>query len=344
MPLKLQVVVFYIEILSFPLYKVHVMKKVVATLLAFFISVQSSFAISIHEIPNELSVTEHWISYTTSFDIETKTHKLGTLYRKFFSFLLTYEFFDPWDNKLAYAQARFFSLSAHFDVFDVENRPLGMAEEKIFTFFPTFDIYGPDGSAKLARAKMNFWGTTLTIYDPVTDQEMGVMHRSFFRLKNDWQITITNRPLFLERNIDPRLLLTVLAFQGDVEYWQNQNMQTNAKNEKRRAILDNASTDNEEHLLAGLKTKIEAAATAAGLDQTQKPEAYELESIATEIESEFNNTQPTEDRDQKPQDQILLFTNFCLNLVQSKDMPDEKKKAIIYLLKMRLNSTSHSVY
>src|SRR5258708_35511011 len=156
------------------------MKKIIVTLFSLFIFISSNAAYSNDEVPNEFNITEHWISLTTSFDIETKTHKLGTLYRKFLSLLLTYEFFDPFDNKMATARSKFFSFTAHFDIYDSNDRLLGVAEERLFSFFPTFDIYASDASTKLAKAAMNFWGTTFTIYDPATDQEMAIMHRSFF--------------------------------------------------------------------------------------------------------------------------------------------------------------------
>lgn len=311
------------------------MKKIIATLFSLFIFINSNIAYSDNEVPNEFNITEHWISLTTSFDIETKTHKLGTLYRKFFSFLLTYEFFDPFDNKMATARAKFFSFTAHFDVYDRNERLLGFAEEKIFTFFPTFDIYGSDASTKLARAAMNFWGTTFTIYDPASDQEMARMHRSFFRLKNDWNIKITNRALFERKNIDFRLLMTVLAFQGDRENWEKD--QDNSFN-KIRAVSGSADAASEvtDDELNGFKEKLVAVSKQAGLANVQKPDQHTLEQIAIELESNYNTMQASDESAQTSQEKLGSFINYCLNLIESKDMPDTKKKAILFLLKMRL--------
>ena len=36
------------------------------------------------QLPDEFYVTERWLSWTTTFDIETKAEKLGTVHRKFF--------------------------------------------------------------------------------------------------------------------------------------------------------------------------------------------------------------------------------------------------------------------
>ncbi|CEG58975.1 LURP-one-related/scramblase family protein [Legionella fallonii] len=312
------------------------MKKIIATLFSFFILIHSSNLYADNEVPNEFYITEHWISLTTSFDIETKTHKIGTLYRKFFSFLLTYEFFDPFDNKMATARSRFFSYTAHFDIYDRNESFLGYAEERIFTFFPTFDIYGRDGSTKLARASMNFWGTTFTIYDPVTDQEMAMMHRPFFRVKNDWTISITNRALFERKNIDFRVLMTVLAFQGDRENWekdQNNNLH------KKRTFLNSTNAafavpDNE---LNTLKDRIATASQLAGLDNVQKPDEKTLEQIAIELERDYKKAQAnTDETTQTAQERLNSFIDYSLNLIELHDMPDSRKKAIIYLLKMRL--------
>ena len=312
------------------------MKKIFATLFVLFLFINSNNLYADNEVPNEFYITEHWVSLTTSFDIETKTHKLGTLYRKFFSFLLTYEFFDPFDNRIATARSKFFSYTAHFDIYDRNESFLGYAEERIFTFFPTFDIYGRDGSTKLARAAMNFWGTTFTIYDPVTDQEMATMHRSFFRVKNDWTISITNRALFERKNIDFRVLMTVLAFQGDRENWEkDQNNNLN----KKRALMgaNNAALVVSDTELNALKDRITTVSQRAGLDKVQKPDEKTLEQIAIELEDNYKNMQTdTNETTQTAQERLNSFIDYSVRLLESPNMPDAKKKAIVYLLKMRL--------
>ena len=96
---------------------------------------------------------------------------------------------------------------------------MGMIKEELFRFFPTFNLYSHDGT-RLADACLNFWGTTFTIYDAITEEEIATMSRGLFRLKNDWDIHITNPALFEARKIHPYLFLTALAFQGDRENWQ----------------------------------------------------------------------------------------------------------------------------
>lgn len=308
------------------------MKNAIAILFSLLVSINTSFARTNTEIPDELYIKEHWISLTTSYDIETKTRKLGTLYRKFLSLLLTYEFFDSFDNKLAYARSKFFSLTAHFDVYDNYDNFIGSADEKLFAFFPTFDIYGQDGYTKLANASMNFWGTTFTIYDPVTDKEMATLYRPFFRLKNDWTFNITNRALFNQKGIDSRVLMTVMAFQGDREYWES-NHRNNLKGIAKKSIQSNEVTSEQ---ISDLLEKIAAVSRQEGLENTKNPDSKRMVVVANELENEYRKMHAHDESTQTSQQKLAAFTEYCLNRVQSNTLANEKKKAILFLLKVRL--------
>lgn len=310
------------------------MRTLSALILASFISLNSYIAYANVDIADEMYITEHWISITTSYDIETKERKLGTLYRKFLSFLLTYEFYDPFDNKLAIARSKFFSLTAHFDIYDTSENFLGAAEEQLFSFFPTFDIYGHDGMTKLATASMNFWGTTFTIYDPITNQEMAQMNRSFFRIKNNWTFKITNKPLFYQKGIDSRVLMTVIAFQGDREYWESQN-----RNNNRQTLQHSDSNlDVRPEQVNLLMEKVDRIVKQESLDKIEKPDAKTLESIANELETIYKQKESMamDANQQSNKEKLNAFVDYCLDVVQSNNISDSKKKAIIYLLKMRL--------
>lgn len=308
------------------------MKNIIYALFSLLLCFNASFALASEEIPDEFKITEHWISLTTSYDVETKTRKLGTLYRKFFSFLLTYDFFDPFDNKIATAQSRFFSLTAHFDIYDNKDSLIGMAEERLFSFFTTFDIYARDASTKLVRATMNFWGTTFTIYDPLTDQEMAIMHRPFFRMKNDWTIKITNKELYARRHIDSRLLMTVLAFQGDKEVWENNFYNSIAKFSMPAQQASNVTPNQ----ISSLQNKLQVLSKEAGLLSVMKPNQDTMEAIVSELDNDYKNLHGNDDANQTDQEKFNGFTNYCLNLLESGDVSEVKKKAIIFLLKMRL--------
>ncbi|CAM4504775.1 MAG: hypothetical protein LEGION0403_FIIPPAGN_01914 [Legionella sp.] len=317
------------------------MKKILAAVLILFSSFSAFSEGVASRVPDEFYVKEHWLSMTTSYDIETQTQKLGTLYRRFFSFLLTYDFYDPFDNKIAYARSTFFSFNAHFDVYDDFENYLGAADERLFSFFPTFDIYDRDGYTRLAKASMNFWGTTFTIYDPVTSKEMAYMSRSFFRLKNDWTFHVTDREVFDHKGIDPRVLMTVIAFQGDREYWE-QEQRREHDNLVRRGIKSSQpapATDVSKQQLSMLLDKIATVTKQEGFDNTQEPDDNAAIAVATELENGYN-TQMADDAVQSSQERLNAFTDYCLHLIQSDSMSKEKKKTILFLLKARLEANA----
>mgnify|MGYP000709283645 CR=1 FL=1 len=319
------------------------MRKILGVVLSLFISMGANFAIADevpNRIPDDLYITEHWVSLTTSYNIETKTQKLGTLYRRFFSLLLTYDFYDPFDNKIAFARSKFFSFTAHFDVFDNNENYLGAADERLFAFFPTFDIYDRDGYTKLATASMNFWGTTFYIYDPITNKEMAYMSRSFFRLKNDWTFHVSDRALFDQKGIDPRVMMTVIAFQGDREYWESQNK----KNYLKKINHDNGAVqvaDISSEQVNILLDKIAAVSQQEGLDNNQNFNEKTVAAIANELENNYQSTHATDNVAASTQERLNAFTDYCLNLVQSNSLSDEKKKTILFLLKTRLEAVKN---
>ena len=317
------------------------MKKLLFTVLMLLYT-QTGFALSFAEIPNEFYINEHWFSLTRNFDIKSENQNFGIVYRKLLSLTLAYEFLDPNDNSIAIAKSRFFSLTTKFDVYDKQGNLLGIANENFFAFFPTFDLYDSDGETKLARAKMNFWGTSFTIYDPVTDTEMATMSRSYFRLKDNWTVNITNRPIFNQKHIDPALLIIVLAFQTDSDYWkaQQQNASYSVKsaaNVDAKKAIEGISTE-QRHLLI---EKINAVSYQQSLTNVPVPEQRTLATIATTVESRYKLARVDEAIQRKTtQEKIADFTDFALEVVQSYRLPKEEKKGILYLLKIRLEENT----
>lgn len=299
------------------------MKRIVISLLFLLLAVNANSAQLNSSFPSDISIREHWISLTKSYDIETNTHKLGTLYRRFFSLLLTYDFYDPNNVNTLSAKARFFSFGAHLDLYEPSGEIVGSVEEKIFNFFPTFEIYARDLSTRLARAEMNFWGTKFYIYDPATNREMAIMSRSFFRFKNDWTIHVTNPVLLEQKNIDPRVLMTVLAVQGEIEDWQKEQRNKNSL-AKATAFESKTASQASQALTALAQSKTDNAAQA---------NQDELEALANELDQGFNALNLGE---QNNKERIQAFTAYCENLMQTPGMPVEKKNAIATLLKLRL--------
>jgi hypothetical protein len=299
------------------------MKKMLTMLFFWIFSAHICLAESNLYFPDEIFVQEHWISMTKSYDIETRTHKLGTLYRRFFSLFLTYDFYNPDNTHTLSAKLRFFSFGADLDLYEPNGRCLGSIEEKIFKFFPTFEIYAPNLSTKLARAEMNFWGTKFYIYDPVSDKEMAIMSRPFFRLKNDWSIHVTDRSLLERKNIDSRVLMTVLAIQGEIEDWQKEVR--NRDRDQDKNFLKAMQLPNELALLRQDKANI-----------TQASHESELEALANELDQSFIAANPNTAA-QNNSERIYAFAAFCQDLLNSPSVSPQKKAAIQTLLNLRLN-------
>lgn len=302
------------------------MKKIVISLLFLLLAINVNSSQLTTSFPSDISIREHWISLTKSYDIETNTHKLGTLYRRFFSLLLTYDFYDPNNVNTLSAKARFFSFGAHLDLYEPSGAVVGSVEERIFSFFPTFEIYARDLSTRLARAEMNFWGTKFYIYDPATNREMAIMSRSFFRFKNDWTIHVTDPVLLEQKNIDPRVLMTVLAVQGEIEDWQNE--QRNKNSLAKATAFESKSTNQAPQALTAL--------AQTNTDNAAQANQEELEALANELDQGFNALNLGE---QSNEERIQAFTAYCENLIKTPGMPAEKKNAIATLLKLRLQGT-----
>ncbi len=308
------------------------MKKIIYACLIWASLLNLSYSFTISELPNKLYLTQHWVSYTTSFDIETKTKKLGTLYRGVLLFPLTYNFYDNTNHLLTTAKARFFAITAQFDVYDDKNTKLGSVEEKFLTFLPSFTIYSPDYE-KLARAEMNFWGTTFTVYDTLTDTPIAVMSRPFFRIKNDWTIDFKNKDLLLQRNIDVGLFLTTLAFQGDREYWEQQR---NNNNVRTATAEDNPASSQKDTVDEAIKNKVKARIAELNWSDVPLMEQGQLETLSATLENDYNAQVNETATHAGPKDQVDGFVDFCLNLVQSDRLTPADKKAILYLLQLRL--------
>lgn len=178
-----------------------------------------TFSLSAYSsIPEEFYVKQRWQSLTTTFDIETKEMKLGTVHRKFFSLMPQYDFYNVHDVLQAKARMRFLSFGAVFDVVDFNDSPIGVVEEQ-FSWFPTFQLIGSRGEF-LGEAVLNFWGTKYTFKRPFSETPIATLTRPFFRLKDNWTVKIHDTEYF-NSTIDPRLFIVVMAFQTDRDYWKS---------------------------------------------------------------------------------------------------------------------------
>lgn len=144
------------------------------------------------------------------------------------------------------------------------------------------------------------------------------MSRPFFRLKNDWTISVTNRELLENKNIDPRVLMTVLAVQGEIEEWQRDAHQTNQMQATAPVQMPQQASINFENSL-----------------NTDTPDDNTLEALADELSQEFNEKYPSF-VEESNEEQIHHFIDYCMELINAAEQPDTKKQAIIALLNLRL--------
>lgn len=201
------------------------MKKTILTLFLFLLSSIHHQAVQAYELssqsnlPGKMLIREEVLAWTTTFNIEAEDRKLGSVYRKLLSWTPEYDFVNYAGDQVAKGKMRFFSLTVIFDVTDTIGNQLGKVQEVPYTFFPTFEIVSPQGTI-LAVAKMNFWKTKYVIktYD---GRHFATMSRNFFRLKDDWRLEIHDQQVFLEKEIDPRMLILLAVFQTDRDYWSS---------------------------------------------------------------------------------------------------------------------------
>lgn len=286
------------------------------------------------ELEDKMYLSEHYLSYTSSFDVSTDDKKLGTLYRRVLSLNTVYDFYDIKNQQIASASSHFFSFGAHLDVYDENKVLLGTVEEQLFNWFPSFDIFSPDGM-RLASARMNFWGTTFTLYDGRSDRVLADMSRSFFRIKNNWTINVKNKERIKEKQLDPRLLLTVLAVQGDIEYLEHyrQKLDQNRNSpQARRLTSDNAPVDQVKKLSNKFSDFLKKEAE---LNNIALPDTKQLNALAIQLDQGFHqqNASITMNQDEETEQ----FIDYCINVAEASDTAPETQKAIMHLLNKKLS-------
>ena len=176
------------------------------------------------ELSEKMYVKEKFLSWTTSFKIETDESRVGIVYRKFFTLTKEYHLEDLEQNLVSKAISRFWSLGITFDIVDAQGELIGVVEERLLNILPTFEIFSPT-KEKLAKAKLNFWGTTYTVKDPIDDHVIATFYRPYFHFLNNWTITIEYMDAINEKNIHPHMFLVLMALQVDIEYSRRNNIE-----------------------------------------------------------------------------------------------------------------------
>lgn len=273
--------------------------------------------------------------------MSTDERKLGTLYRRVLSLNTKYDFYDIKNKLIATADSHFLSFGAHLDIYDENQTLLGTVEEKIFTWFPSFEIFSPDG-VRLAKATMNFWGTTFTLQDPRSNRVLAEMSRDFLRLRNYWTIDIKDLDSVKERHIDARLLLTVLAVQGDIEYLEqyrrrqrerdrqnnNQPVKPSHRAVRRLSVTPSPISNLHNKYADFLKKENE-------LNEVVLPDEKQLNSLATQLDHDFQ--QQYAGTEMSAEEQTAYFMDYCMTIADSATTSLNTQKGILHLLNKRIS-------
>ncbi len=311
------------------------------------ISILSIFLISpahAFDLEEKMYLAEHYASYTTSYDVSTDEKKLGTLYRRVLSLNTKYDYYNLQNKLLATAESHFFTFGAHLDIFNDNKVLLGTVEEKVFSWFPSFEIFSPDG-VRLASATMNFWGTTFTLYDGRSTRVLAEMSRDFFRLRNYWTISIKDKARITERKIDSRLLLTVLAVQGDIEYLE-QYRRRERERQARRPFNPYPTPQASARRLSATQDDVKNMHNKYSdflkkekeLNDALLPDAKQLDSLAKQLDTDFQ--QQYAGLEMSSNERIERFVDYCIDIAEASGTTPDTQKAILHLLNKRFSEQS----
>lgn len=284
-------------------------------------------------LPDEFTVTQHWFAWTNDFSIGTKDYKLGMVHRKLFSWsLVQYDFLDNDGQLQASGKMRWLSWGATFDVFDSKEQSLGRVEEKFSWFLPTFNFISPSNTIQ-AEARLNFWGTSYTVIDPLSREIIAIMHRDFFRLKDDWTVKIVNQDLFLQKEIDPRLFVIVMAFQSDREAWQRQlNQYNKGEDVVFRGSVD-ADEENPEVSEANLSNVLEKY---RGALSAVEPAVEDYEFVDQLVSSKLEAEKEVSNEEKEP-NSFEKELAVILPLFEDDQLSESQKSALLNILEKHTN-------
>tara|TARA_R110002126_G_scaffold127545_1_gene269791 strand:+ start:2774 stop:3703 length:930 start_codon:yes stop_codon:yes gene_type:complete len=297
-------------------------RKLASAFLMFVCFLTKIHALSVSELPYDMNLTHRWTN-TTSFEIETENHKVGTLYRRIIDNTLQYDLYDHDNYLLTSTQTQFFPIKEYsrhtrFDVYNKNECIMGAMDEQLFPFLPEFTIYSPEG-IKLAHGERNFWNTIINVYDVLTDTKIATMSRPFFEKEISWNIRLKHKEPLLERNIDPNLFLTALAMQADNEYRREQQRPEKDKQQNRMNSI--------------LSQKNEEYANRTHLHQVHLLSEPELETLAAHLEREYELQADLITTSSNTSKKADAFVAYCLELANSPQTNISTRKAILHLLK-----------
>lgn len=299
-------------------------KFLIACVAALSISAASQASL-LNELPEEFYVIPHWLSFDS--DIKTSEGTIGTVHRRFWTLTTEYNLYDIEGHLDSTARQRFFSLGAIFDVTNSQGYSIGTVEESLFSFFPTFRILSPDRDI-LATATLNFWGTTYTVTRPGSNETIATLYRSFFRLKDDWTVTILERSAFSYDKIDPSLFIIVAAFQTDIDYWRRIAEQQRTIIALEKKSMDTASVINP--ALEALTNELALYSAAIN------PAEFITEADCEEVIALTTPLLATLDEETDPQTRLVEGCQSLLPLLEGESLNPKQKNTLVRMLEQRL--------
>jgi hypothetical protein len=129
--------------------------------------------------------------------------------------------------------------------------------------------------------------------------------------------------------------MTVLAVQGEINDWYEEARRENYNLNAPIAY----SKQSQPNQYDELSQQIMTLSIKEGLDKLEKPSQESLETLADELDQQFNaENYAIDDHNQNDEERIKAFTSYCFNLVGSQNLSYTKKKAILTLLSLRLQA------
>lgn len=306
-------------------------KKTIFTL-ALACSLLSNSMMNAIGVPDEFFVKQRWFAWTSTFDIETKSLKLGTVNRKLFSWsLYQYDFYNVDEELQASAKMRWMAWDITFDITDADEQSLGRVERKFTWFYPTYQMISPKNVIQ-AEASLNFWCTTYTVSDPTTQTVIATMHRNFFRLKDDWTVTIHDQQLFEENEIDPRFFIVVMAFQSDLEAMRRFH-NSNSMNNPQVHVQPGKDTTMKDQMIA-LYNQLEKYRYVVERNEPSDEDVEAVDRIVSEIMDQKNHCT---EKCASPITYLKRGFKILLPMFESDELSPSQKSALFLMMEQFLN-------
>ena len=170
----------------------------------------------IPSIPNQFTLNERTVSFTTTLDLQDDDGTFGRIDEKFFKLTKSFNYTDSSGYKVAEAREKLFSWGVQVDVFDCQGQKIGTIKENIlkslFKTSTTYTIENAIGNVVAVSNKVDIVATSFTLKDP-SGKKIATLKRSMFSLFGDnWNVKVYNHDI-----LDPRILVMIGAYKTSTD-------------------------------------------------------------------------------------------------------------------------------